>query len=251
MDNKNTPGMFENIDYKDLAFMILRRLWIVILAFAIAFAYCYYTKELTRVPCYKTSATMYVTNSNDIKYYYSSSDTYNAQNLIKTCGVVINTAGVRQEIADELNSQGKTYVDGNPYKADYINIEVSSVNETEVMQITATTTNPQVSADICNAALEVVPQVLKDKIKVGAAEVLDVAPVNKSNINQPTYNSPLMYGGVAAGIVVAVFVMLYMVDTRIKSKEEITQVYGLPVLSEIPNFNVKSKERYNAYYEHR
>jgi len=48
-----------------------------------------------------------------------------------------------------------------------------------------------------------------------------------------------------------ILVIAYLLDNRIRSKEEITDQYGIPVLSDIPNFNVKSKERYQTYYEQR
>ena len=66
--------------------------------------------------------------------------------------------------------------------------------------------------------------------------------------NYPSFKIPAL-GGLALALVVAVVIVLsYYLDTRIKSKEEITERYGIPILSEIPNFNMKSKERYRTYY---
>lgn len=243
MNNQSSQSIFD-VDFKDIAILLLRRAWAIILAFAICFGYIYYTKEITKVPMYTASATMYVSNSNDTKYIYSSSDVYNASALIDTCSVVIKTNTVMELVVEELDGK---------YSQSYIKscINVFSVNETEVMQITATTPDAQGSADICNAVLKVIPQILKDKIKVGAANVLDEAVIPTSCTNLPSFKKPVIYGLGGAVIVAAVVIIAYLLDTRIKSKEEITEQYGLPILSDIPNFNIKTKERYNNYYEYR
>lgn len=245
MDNsQNNQNSIFDVDFKDIAVLLLTKIWTPILAFAICFGYVYYFKELTKVPLYTASATMYVTNSNNTKYVYSSSDSYNSTALIATCGVVIKTNTVMDLVSEELDGK---------YSPSYIKscINVTSVDETEVMQITATTPDAQGSADICNAVLEIIPKILKERIKVGAANVLDEASVPTYCTNLPSFKTPITIGLLGAGIVAAIIVIAYLLDTRIKSKDEIPARYGIAVLSDIPNFNIKPKERYNNYYEHR
>ncbi|MBE6562684.1 MAG: hypothetical protein E7660_03010 [Ruminococcaceae bacterium] len=243
MNTQNGQSIFD-IDFRDLGGLLLRSLWILILCFSLCFGYIYYTKETVKVPLYTASATMYVSNSNDVKYIYSTSDTYNAQKLIETCSVVIKTNKVIDKVVEQLDGK---------YKASEIrgSINVSSVQETEVMQITCTTDDPNKSAEVCNAILVVVPDILKENIKVGAAEILDEAQVPTAKTNLPSFKQPFVYGVAAAVIAAVIIVVAYLLDTRIKSKEEITAQYGIPVLSDIPNFNVKAKERYRTYYEHK
>ncbi len=243
MNTQNSQSVFD-IDFRDLGLLLIRRFWILVLCFALCFGYIYYTKETVKVPLYTASATMYVSNSNDVRYYYSTSDTYNAQKLIETCSVVIKTNKVIDKVVDQLDGK---------YKASEIrsSISVSSIQETEVMQIICTTTDPNKSAEICNAILVVVPSILKENIKVGAAEILDEAQVPQTKTNLPSFRQPFIYGIAAAAVAGVIIVVAYLLDTRIKSKEEITAQYGIPVLSDIPNFNVKAKERYRTYYEHR
>lgn len=243
-NNQNSQNSIFDVDFKDIAVLLLTKIWAPILAFAICFGYVYYAKELTKVPMYTASATMYVTNSNNTKYVYSSSDSYNSLALIETCSVVIKTDTVMDLVAEKLDGK---------YSQGYIKscINVFSVNETEVMQITATTPDAQGSADICNAVIEVIPTILKERIKVGAANVLDEATVPTYCTNLPSFKTPIEIGLLGAVIVAAVIVIAYLLDTRIKSKDEIPARYGIPVLSDIPNFNIKPKERYNNYYERR
>jgi len=259
-NNSNNGGLLD-IDFKDLGLLLLKRFWLIIIAFALFFSYKWWFVEQRKVPTYTASASMYVTNSNEMKYIYSSSDNYNAQSLIKTCGVVITTEGVRGQIADQLNSmeaskvdaaaeEGKTY-EPIEYNAGNLGvIQISSVAETEVMSISVTTGDRQRSVDVCNAILKVVPKVLKEKIMVGAANPLDTAE-DAYRGNMPSLKSAILFGFIGAAAMAVILVIAYLLDNRIRSKEEITDQYGIPVLSDIPNFNVKSKERYQTYYEQR
>ncbi len=267
MNNNNTNvstgsgGGLLDIDFKDLGLLLLKRLWLIIIAFAVMFSYKWFMVEQKKSPVYTSSATMFVTNSNETKYIYSPSDTYSAQSLIKTCGVVITTNQVKKMIAKELNSieeekakeaedRGETYEKTEYYYWNLGAISISSVAETEVMRISVTNSDPQKAVDVCNAIMKVVPDVLKEKIMVGAANPIDQAQQPyKSNL--PQMKNAIMFGIYGAAGMAILLVIVYLLDNRIRSKEEITQQYGIPVLSDIPNFNVKSKERYSTYYEHR
>ncbi len=260
-NNNSNNGSLLDIDFKDLGLLLLKKLWLIVIAFALLFSYKWWFVEKKKMPTWTSNATMYVTNSNETKFYYNTSDTYSASKLINTCAQVINTNLVKSQIADQLNSMEQAKVDaaaeeGNtytPYEYNAWNIgaiNISSVAETEVMSISVTSDDPERAVDSCNAILKVVPKVLKEKIMVGAANPLDEAQAPYKG-NLPNMRSAVMFGLLGAGGMAVILVVAYLLDNRIRSKEEITQQYGIPVLSDIPNFNVKSKERYTTYYEHR
>ncbi len=261
MNNNNNNGGLLDIDFKDLALLLLKKFWLIVIAFALFFSYKWWFVEQKKVPTWTSNATMFVTSSNQTKQQYSTSDTYNASRLINTCAEVIGTNLVRSQIAEQLNSveqakvdaaaaEGKTYT---PYEYNTWNIGtilISSVGETEVMSISVINSDPDRAVEVCNATLKVVPKVLKEKIMVGAANPLDEAQsAYKGNL--PSLRSAIMFGLIGAAGMAVILIIAYLLDNRIRSKEEITQQYGIPVLSDIPNFNVKSKERYSTYYERR
>lgn len=222
----------------------------MVLCFALTFAYVYYTRETKKVPMYTASATMYVTSSTETgyKYYYSPSDTYSAVQLIKTCGEVVVSNKVLADVSEKLkewDSPAQTLSIGG-LKSSMV---ISSLNETEIMIIKATTSDPKASQDICNAVLEIVPEALKEIIQVGAANVVDAAQKPTSSSNNPSYRDPAIYGILSAAVAAAIIFFINLLDTRIKSKEEITAQYGIPVLGDIPNFSSKTNERYYSYYE--
>ena len=64
-------------------------------------------------------------------------------------------------------------------------ISMQSVNQTEVLQISAETVSPELSAEICNTLAEVAPSVLQRVVKAGSVEVIGSAkaPQNASSPN--------------------------------------------------------------------
>ncbi len=307
MSSKNEGG-FE-IDLKEVALLLLKRIWILLLCFAVCFGALYYIVEIPKKPMYIATATMYVSSSNETISSYSTNESRNSQDLIKVCSVVIKQNVVTEPVIEEMQVRAQVLkqnaeslaadadaietgaapndtvsletelgaadtLEATPQSKaarlrerskalmnlydEYMNmdsafiaesVDVSPVDETQVMKITCTTEDAQMSIDICNSVLDIVPDMLIERIKVGVAEPLDTATeITTVGTNYPSFKIPAL-GGLALALVVAVVIVLsYYLDTRIKSKEEITERYGIPILSEIPNFNMKSKERYRTYY---
>ena len=118
-------------------------------------------------------------------------------------------------------------------------ISMSSVNQTEVLRITAGTTDPELSATICNTMAELAPEVLQRVVKAGSVETIGVAKPAASP-SSPNVRFNTLLGG-AIGLVVSAVICLLVsfLDTRIKGEEDLKEVIDLPVLGEIPSFETK------------
>ena len=55
--------MNETIDIKSIVLLLLRRIWILILAFLLCFIFTYCMFERPKVPVYSATAMMYVSNT--------------------------------------------------------------------------------------------------------------------------------------------------------------------------------------------
>ena len=54
---------------------------------------------------------------------------------------------------------------------------MDSIHETPMVQVSCTTTDPKMSADICNSVLQVAPAAIKDVVTAGEAKAQDYAVV--------------------------------------------------------------------------
>ena len=239
-----------SINFRAYFSLLFRYFWLLILAFAVAGSYSWFALEQSKSPIYTAQSTMYVTSGKQENWVqYSTSYQYAAQALIETCSVVIQSDRSIEQIRQQLIDQYPDISAGEIRGA----ISVGSVNDTEVMSITVTSSDKGKAIDIANAALEVVPAILKDVVKVGEANPLDTAS-HASASNFPSMRGPFIFGSVAAvGVAGLLFVFIFF-DTRIKDEEELIRDFGLTVIGEVPNFTHPVGGKYSYYryaYKHK
>ena len=123
------------------------------------------------------------------------------------------------------------------------NVSVSSVEDTEVIEISVTTNNAKNSADIANEIAKVFTNKVAEIYNINNVHVVDEAePENTpSNINHE--RDVIIFAFI--GLVVAVIYVLVanMLDTTIKTAEDIEKEFKLPVLASIPVYENAIQKR--------
>ncbi len=223
----------QKIDIKKLAIYLLKRLWIIVLCAGIGFAVMYCRTKYNQHDTYTASATMYVINGNPnlVNYQYTNANDLNsAVLLLDTYMVVVRSNKVMDVVAERLSN------DYPGIYAGYISntLSMGSVSETGVLRINCTTNNAKLSADICNAVVDVAPAEIIRVVNAGSIEVIDYAEVPV----YPDYRSPMkqgiigaLAGGVLAG---ALFILLFVLNHKVKDLDSITDNYTPPVLASVP-----------------
>lgn len=220
------------IDIKKLIIYLLKRAWLIALCAGIGFAGMFFYSEYKKVDTYTASATMYVINANPnlVNYQYANaSDLSSAVQLLDTYMVVVRSNKVMDVVAERLNKQ----YPGIP--ANYISstLSMGSVSQTGVLQINSTTVDPQLSADICNAVVDVAPAEIIRVVNAGNIEVIDYAMAPTS---PDPYSSTKkgIYGALAAGVLVAgIMIFLFLINHKVTDAESLSENYTPPVLAAI------------------
>lgn len=229
-----------SIDLVKLAVYILKRCWLLILCAAIGFGVMYW--RVSRKPdTYTASGTMYVYNGNPnlVNYQYTSiSDLSSAVALMDTYMVVVKSNKVMDVVVERLSTDYPgitgTYIAST--------LSMGSVSETGVMQVRCRTESPQMSADICNAVLDVAPAEIIRVVGAGNIEIIDYATPPKAADARGIMRQGMigaLAGAVAAG---ALLVLLFLLNQRIGSSKELTDNYTPPVLAEIRRDKHESKD---------
>lgn len=124
------------------------------------------------------------------------------------------------------------------------NISVTAKDETEVIQITVSNENAAYAAKIANEIAKVFSEMVSEIYNIDNIHIVDEAEVASvpSNINH--VKDVLIFA--LAGLVIAIMYVLIanMLDTTIKTPEDIEKGFGLPVLVSIPlieNFGADKK----------
>lgn len=230
----------QKIDVRKLISYLLRRIWIIILCVGIGFSGMYIYTKYYQKDTYTAYATMYVLNANPnlVNYQYANtSDLNSAVQLLDTYMVVVRSSKVMSVVAERLNTDypglSPEYISGT--------LHMGSVSQTGVMQINCTTRSAKLSADICNAVVDVAPAEIIRVVNAGNIEVIDYAEVPEF----PDSRSPTKRGTVGAlaggALSMGLLLLLFLLNHKVTDMESITNQFTPPVLAGIPIQKNKSK----------
>lgn len=119
------------------------------------------------------------------------------------------------------------------------NVTVTAVEDTDLIEITVTDTNPTYAAKIANEIANVFIQKIAGEIyKINNVYVVDQAEVavGPSNVNHVKDVAIFAF----IGLVVAIMYVLIanMLDTTVKTQEDIEKTIKIPVLASIPIYDM-------------
>ncbi len=220
----------EEIDLKEIFIMFWNRrvqlLLIVAAFFIIGFVY---TMGFV-TPEYTSSTTLVLAQINAEKATtdaITASDITLNSKLVSTYSELIKSKKVLREVISNLgiNVKEETLRNG---------ITVNAVKDTELIKITITNDNAEVSAKVANEIAKVFEKQVAEIYNINNVHVVDEAEVATAPSNINHTKDILMF--IAIGIVVAVayVFILNMLDTTIKSVEEVEKLLDLPVIASIP-----------------
>ncbi len=223
--------MANEVNIIELLNVMIRRWWLIALLTFVCGGSTYVYTDLFVEPLYKTDGSIYVnceTEANRVDVASSGRMESNAR-LATTYIEILKARTFMTEVARDLN---------NKYSYGEIQsmVTIESVNDTELLQITAEGTDPEDVSDIVNSILQRSGEQLVTIVKAGSVEVVDepYIPVVPFSPNK-SRNAIL---GAIAGAVIAVSIIFFMnlFDTHIKTADEMRRKYDEPILGEIPSF---------------
>ena len=234
MDEKTTMGQSlqsmedeETIDLMELA----RLLWahaVQIVAAAVAAALiCLLVCMFVLTPKYEASINMIVNTRQDNSSTFTSDNFNSAKNLISTYAVIIKGNTVLNEVIDTLDLD-MTYTE--LYKM----VEVTSVDSTQIMQITVTDTDAERAGEIVQTIADIVPDVLVEKVEAGSCKTVSDVIINPDKVFPQTKKYVVLAGLLGAVLVCGVLVLTHLLHDTVVDDEDIQKKLGLPVLGLIP-----------------
>ncbi len=194
---------------------------------------------------YASEATMVVKNTDETSSstLLNINDINAAQKMVATCQVVFTTNQVLSELQSSFSNFSINEL------RDMIVIE--AVNNTEILRVSVTTGDPQTSKDIATKLTELAINKFKSVYDNGSIQIVSEPELPESH----TFPSVPMFVlvGLFIGLVISyiVFLVIEMVDVKVKPDDDLMQLYGIPVFAEIMNFEISDKGSYKYnYYSH-
>lgn len=232
----------EEIDLKEL-FEIFwaKKIQILLVVLIFIVMGVVYTMGFT-TPKYSSSTTLVLAmsetkESNDtLNNSITTTDvTLNAK-LVPTYSELVKSKNVLREVISNLNIDE----DENTLKKD---VSVTSVKDTEVIKITVSHENALYAAKIANEIAKVFSEKINEIYKINNIYIVDEAEVSEAPSNINHTKDVLIFAFIGLILSLAYTFVLNMLDTSIKTPEEIEKNYDIPVLAAIPSIESFENEK--------
>ena len=186
---------------------------------------------LFTTPMYSSSTTLVLVASgstvNNQAGTITTTDITMNSKLVSTYSVLIKSDNVIRQVISNLG------IEINPeYLKKHIN--VGSVNDTEVIKITVSTDNAKTSAKIANEIVPVFTKLVKETYNIENVQVVDAAEVNNTPSNINHVKDVVIFVFIGLVISVAYVLIANMLDTTIKTAEDVEKETEVYVLASIP-----------------
>ena len=245
MENKTNE--YYTIDVMHILKSLLQRAWLIVLAGLLSAIVGFSIASYAITPTYSASVKLYVNNNSisvgGAQVSISSSQIVAAQNLVKTYTEILNSRTTLERVIDKT---GVSYTYGQLAGM----IKAGPSNDTEIMKVTVTTTDPYEAAQIANCIAEVLPIRVSEIIDGASMEVVDsaVPNLNKVGPSITKYTAIGMILGVL--LMAAILAILAIMDDTIHDEDYVLQNYDIPVLAKVPNLLYSGGKNYNYYYQY-
>lgn len=236
---------FEEISFKRLTEILMQSISMIVAVTIIAGIIAFVYSETMVVSEYESTVSLYVNNeSGKNTDKILGTDITASQMLVDTYIIIIKSNTVLNEVCEKLEEQG---IEGYDAESLAKKIDASATNETEIFGVTVRDTNPKHTYMIANIIADVAPPIIKDFVEASSVKVIDYAKEGKRVSPNIQRNTIL---GLLIGLILSCdFVVLReMFDMRIKTEDDLTKMFELPILGIIPDINDPQNRKSGYYY---
>lgn len=185
-------------------------------------------------PKYDSNATMIVSNS-------TTTDSQNPQQtnvdfgqiqankaLISTYSEIVKSRGIADKVISNLNLD-------MDYEEFSEKVSIESVKDTQIISVLVVDTIPERAKDIANETANIFKDSIGDIMKVDNVQILDGATLPEKPSSPNIKKNTAI--GVVLGLILGVMISIFkeLADTTIKTQDDISQYFDLPVIGIIPD----------------
>lgn len=224
----------QEIDLIELSKKIGKHLPMIIIFSIIVGAASFLLSKFVITPKYDSNTTMIVSNSNQ------NSDPNNPQTnvelgqiqankaLISTYSEIVKSKGIAERVINNLGLD-------MDYEEFSSKVSIEPVKDTQIISVKVVDTIPERAMDIANETANIFKSSIGEIMNVDNIQILDgaILPEEASSPNIKK-NTAI---GIILGFVLGIAVVLFkeIADSSIKSSEEVTEYFDIPVIGIVPD----------------
>jgi len=228
----------EEIDLKEVAKTFWKKkIEVILIVILFAVIGGVYTFNFV-VPKYSAKTTLILASINGMNTNGSSSADTSAidkdislnSKLISTYSELIKSKNILRQVKNNLEIE----IDEDSLKKA---ITVDTVEDTELIRITVTNENNELACYIANEVANVFKEQIKVYYDIENVQIVDVAEVETEPSNIHHKRDIAIFGLIGAVVAAGYVLIINMLDTTIKSIEDVENVTKLSVLASLPTLD--------------
>ncbi len=211
-------------------FVAVRKLWWLVVLLAFVGGAASFGVSAMQTPQYRSTASLHFALNQGASAVDLNQGSAYTQSQMLSYAQLVQGSRVLDPVVEDLDLDLSTRELAK-------HIEVSIPQDTVTMRITATTTDPQLSADLATSVSEHLIDAVKEIAPADPEGAPTLTVVIYDDAVPPKYQSSpnktkdaLMGAAVGVAIGLALALVLLALDTRVRTEEELAEATGLPVL---------------------
>lgn len=241
MNETNTQQI---ITFKDIWELFLQRLVIVLLVSALSVAIFFVYNKATYRPMYQSMATLYIAGDDSYEGN-SSADAYNnyslALKVVNDCDYLLSSRSVVDQLIQDMDLK-------TGFAVLQSRIETNNPTNTRILEVTVQAETPQLAQQIVDRLCEIGVEKINLAMGANHVQLYEYGTLSSFPCNMTPNTTYLIVGVVAAVITFGLCLLVFLLDDRLRSVEQVEQALGLSVLGDIPDYNTAHQKRAYKYY---
>lgn len=226
----------------DLWNIFVHRLWVMILAAIVAAGGLFIINRMTFVPAYSSTATLYILRQNEAASTGNSDSDFSlALKVVSDCDYLLKSHSVLDKVIQELNLE-------TDYETLSKCVSTSNPENTRILEVTVESDSPENAKRVVDAICEIGQEQITEAMGFQQVNLYEYGTLNAKPCNTTRMMTYLLVGMIAAVLVYSIYLIIYLLDDRIRTEEDMERYLGLSVLGDIPNADEK-KNRQHGYYK--
>lgn len=226
----------KSISFQELFVLLKRYLALIIAAGMIGGIVTYCICSFFVAPVYEANAKMIVNSRQEQTGSVTNDQITSAQKLVDTYAIIIRSQPVLEPVIQNLNL---------PMDVEKLakKVTVTSVNDTQVMQIAVQSKDPQQALQIVEQIVNTCPSIIIDAVEAGSVKTIEPAHLKKEPVAPSTNLFTVVAAFLCMVAVVVIVILRFLLDNTYKSETDLRNDLELPVLGVIPDYEYCLKQK--------
>ena len=237
----NQKAILKTVTLKDLWGVFVQRLWAILLVAAICCGGLLTFDRLTFVPQYASTATLYILRQADTSTASEANSDFSlALKVVNDCTYLLKSHTVLDEVISSLQLSQK-------YEDLYDCVSTSNPEDTRILEVTVEADTPELAKRIVDQICTIGAERIEDAMGFRQVNLYELGTTDPDPCNRTRLLTFIFAGVIAAFVTYVLFLIIFLLNDRIKTDEDVERYLGLSILGNIPNADGKKSGKYGYY----